>query len=153
MDPPCHVANAPSKPVMLYDGDCRFCVLWVRRWMQITGDAVDYVPLQDGSVAPRYPELVRERLEMAVHFIDTNGAIYHGAEAVFRSLAINSSWRFLLRLYQRFPLVSRTTESCYQFVAGHRSLFSWLTRMFWGEHVERADHFLARRSLRPTRCS
>jgi predicted DCC family thiol-disulfide oxidoreductase YuxK len=145
MERPSHVANAPSKPVMIYDGDCRFCALWVRRWVQLTVDAVDYVPLQDGRVALLYPELARERLEAAVHFIDTDGAIHAGAQAVFRCLAVNPSRRWLLRLYQRFPSVARATEGCYRFVAGHRSLFSWLTRLSWGEHVERPDHFLVRR--------
>src|SRR5208283_4556080 len=61
------VVNAPSKPVLVYDGDCHFCVLWVRRWAQATGETVEYVPLQEGRVALLYPELPRERLEKAVH--------------------------------------------------------------------------------------
>jgi predicted DCC family thiol-disulfide oxidoreductase YuxK len=130
---------------MLYDGDCRFCALWVRRWMQITGHAVDYVPLQDGRVAVLYPELALERLQAAVHFIETDGAVHQGAAAVFRSLATNHWWRWGLRLYQRFPLVAQAAECCYRFVAGHRPVFSWLTRMFSGEHVERPEHFLVRR--------
>ncbi len=142
---PRQVANAPSKPVVVYDGDCRFCMLWVRRWMQVTGESVDYVPLQDGRVALLYPELPRERLERAVHLIDTDGAVYQGAEAVFRSLAVNRSRRWALRLYQSSPWVARTTEACYRFVAGHRSLFGSLTRLCWGQHVERAELFLVRR--------
>ncbi|MGO8676151.1 MAG: lipase maturation factor family protein [Limisphaerales bacterium] len=145
MTHPRQVANAPSKPVMVYDGDCRFCMLWVRRWMQVTGEAVDCVPLQDGRVALLYPELPQERLERAVHLIDTDGAVYQGAEAVFRSLAVNRSRRWALRLYQSSPWVARATEACYRFVAGHRSLFGSLTRLCWGQHVERAELFLVRR--------
>jgi len=142
---PSHVANAPAKPMMLFDGDCRFCALWIRRWRQSTGDAVDYVPFQDNRVAEWYPELPRERLEIAVHFIETDGSVYQGAQAVFRSLATNPSRQWPLRLYQRFAIFARSTECCYRFVAGHRSVFSWLTGMLWGEHVERADYFLTRR--------
>jgi predicted DCC family thiol-disulfide oxidoreductase YuxK len=142
---PSYVTNAPARPMMLFDGDCRFCALWIRRWRQSTGDAVDYVPFQDDRVAQWYPELLRERLEMAVHFIEADGSVYQGTEAVFRSLATNPSRRWPLRLYQRFPFFARSTERCYRFVAGHRTLFSWLTRMLWGEHVERSDQFLARR--------
>jgi lipase maturation factor 1 len=130
---------------MLYDGDCRFCVLWIRRWMQITGDAVDYFPLQDGHVAQLYPELPRERLETAVHFIDRGGVVYEGAAAVLRSLAMNPSRQWLLRVHQGSPSVARAAESSYKFVARHRSLFSWATRMCWGEHVESAGYFLVRR--------
>jgi len=142
---PRQVANVPGKPVSIYDADCRFCVLWIRRWMQITGDAVDYLALQDGRVAQLYPELPREGLETAVHFIEAGGTVFRGAEAVFQLLAANPSWQWPLHLYRRSPLVARTTEGCYRFVAGHRSLFGWLTRLLWGQHVERPDYFLVRR--------
>jgi len=132
---------------MVYDGDCRFCALWIRRWAQMTGEGVDYLPLQDPRVALLYPELPRERLETAVHFIDTGGAIYEGAEAVFRSLATNPSRRWWLRLYQGLPWAARASESGYRLVARHRSLFSWLTRIAWGQHVEQAGHFLVRRTF------
>ena len=32
------VATPPPKPLMVYDGDCNFCTLWIRRWQQLTGD-------------------------------------------------------------------------------------------------------------------
>jgi lipase maturation factor 1 len=145
VDQPGRVANVPSKPVMLYDGDCRFCVLWIRRWMQLTGGAVDYRPLQDERAASLYPELSRERLETAVHFIDADGSVYRGAEAVFRSLATSRSRQWALRLYQRFPFVARASDACYGVVARHRSVFSWFTRMLWGGHVEQPNNFLVRR--------
>ena len=37
------VATPPPKPLMVFDGDCNFCTLWIRRWQQMTGDAVDYL--------------------------------------------------------------------------------------------------------------
>jgi len=138
------VAHIPSKPVMLYDRDCGFCVLWIRRWQQATGEAVDYLALQDSDVVRDYPELSRERLEQAVHFIDTDGRVSEGAEAVFRSLATRSSKRWMLRWYQDVPLFARGSEWGYRFVAGHRTLFSALTRILWGRSVERADTSLAR---------
>jgi len=130
---------------MLYDGSCRFCVLWVRRWMQTTGGAVDYLAFQDERAAQLYPELPREGLEAAVHLVEKDGAVYGGAEAVFRSLAANPSWGWTLRLYEGSPWLARTAERCYRFVAGHRTLFSWITRIFWGHHVEAPAYFLVRR--------
>ena len=43
------VATPPPKPLMVFDGDCNFCTLWIRRWQQMTGDAVDYLPSQDAG--------------------------------------------------------------------------------------------------------
>jgi predicted DCC family thiol-disulfide oxidoreductase YuxK len=145
MDGSSHVANTPAKPMVLYDGDCGFCKLWIRRWQQSTGDAVDYIAFQDGRTAQLFPELSCEQLAAAVHLIQTDGAVYQGAEAVFRLLAVNPSRQWPLHLYQEFPPAARATEGAYRVVAGHRMLFSRLTRMLWGRHVERAEHFLVRR--------
>jgi predicted DCC family thiol-disulfide oxidoreductase YuxK len=45
------VATPPAKPLRVFDGDCNFCTLWVRRWQQMTGDSVDYLPAQDPHIA------------------------------------------------------------------------------------------------------
>ena len=115
--------------------------------MQITGAAVEYLPLQDERVAQQYPELTRAQLEQAVHLVDTDGLIHQGAEAVFRALAMNPSWRWALGIYQRFPFLARSAEHFYRFVARHRPWWSWFTRIFWGKHVERPDYFLVRRTF------
>jgi predicted DCC family thiol-disulfide oxidoreductase YuxK len=115
------VASPPSKPVLVFDGDCNFCRRWISRWQQATGDRVEYVPFQHPSVAERFPELPREQCEQAVQLIDTDGQIYSGAEAVFRAQAIAPWKRWPLWLYQRAPGVAPVTEWFYRFVARHRT--------------------------------
>jgi predicted DCC family thiol-disulfide oxidoreductase YuxK len=129
---------------MLFDGDCRFCRLWIQRWKQSTGDGVDYVPLQDASVAENFPELARAELEEAVHFIAADGLVYRSAEAVFRSLTLNPKKQWPLRLYEAFPTFARLANSSYGFIASHRQMFSRATRILWGEHVERSADSLTR---------
>lgn len=129
---------------MLFDGDCRFCRLWIQRWQQSTGAQVEYVALQDPSVADTFPDLSRHELEQAVHFISAEGSVYCGAEAVFRSLAVNPARQWLLRLYERSPVFGRATDRTYAFIASHRHLFSRITRLLWGNHVERSADFLTR---------
>ena len=51
------VATPPPKPLMVFDGDCNFCTLWIRRWQQMTGDSVDYLPAQDPRIAAQFPEI------------------------------------------------------------------------------------------------
>jgi len=138
------VAAPPPKPLMVFDSDCNFCTLWIRRWQQMTGDAVDYLPSQDESIAAQFPEIPRERFETAVQLFETEGTVYSGAEAVFRTLAKNPKWRWFLHTYQKIPAFAKITERAYGFVAGHRTFFSRLTRWFWGRHVERPDYFLTR---------
>jgi predicted DCC family thiol-disulfide oxidoreductase YuxK len=138
------VAASPPKPLMVFDGDCNFCTLWIRRWQQITGDTVDYLPSQDPNVAKQFQEIPRDNFNTAVQLIETDGVVYSGAEAVFRVLAKNPKWQWPLSAYENVPAISRITESAYDFVASRRTFFSRLTRWFWGRHVELPDYFLTR---------
>ena len=126
------VAKPPSKPLLVFDGDCHFCSKWIRRWQELTGEAVDYVPSQDPRVAEQFPEITSEHLAAAVQLIEPNGAVYSGAKAVFRTLAHNRRWQWPLRFYGAFPPAAAVTEWTYRVVAGHRPLFSSLTRYFEG---------------------
>ena len=49
-----------------------------------------------------------------------------------------------LELYLSSPAFSGFTEFAYKFVASHRTSFSFLTRLLWGKHVEKSDHFFTR---------
>ena len=138
------VATPPPKPLMVFDGDCNFCTLWVRRWQQMTGDRVDYLPAQDPSIATRFPEIPREQFDTAVQLIETDGSVYSGAEAVFRTLAHGPNRQWPLRTYDNSSAFADVTEWAYRLVAQNRKFFSLLTRWFWGRHVEQPTHFLTR---------
>ena len=126
------VALAPAKPLMIYDGECNFCKFWIARWRRSTTGRVDYIASQDARVAAQFPELPRERLAASVQLIETNGQVYGGAEAVFRSLTYSRHGRWLFWWYQNIPGVKAVTECAYRFVARHREGFSYLTRLIWG---------------------
>ena len=59
--------RAPSKPRLLYDGDCRFCAYWVRYWQRLTGSKVEYRPYQE--VLSEYPDLTAQECRRAVQLI------------------------------------------------------------------------------------
>jgi predicted DCC family thiol-disulfide oxidoreductase YuxK len=138
------VASPPAKPLMIFDGNCGFCSLWIRRWRHATGDHVDYLPSQDPRIGAQFPEVPRERFAAAVQLIETDGSVYGGAEAVFRALACNSHDHWLLDWYRNSPGFAHVTEWGYGIVAGHRTLFSILTRLAWGRHVEPPSQILVR---------
>jgi predicted DCC family thiol-disulfide oxidoreductase YuxK len=129
---------------MVFDGDCDFCSLWIRRWQQMTGAEVDYLPAQDPRVRTQFPEIPREQFDVSVQLIETDGWVYSGAEAVFRAMAHAPHRRWPLRAYQFSPAVARTAEMAYLVVASHRGFFSLLTRWLWGRHVEQPTQVLAR---------
>ena len=117
---------------MVYDGDCNFCTLWIRRWQQMTGGSVDYLPARDPRVQAQFPEIFREQFDTAVQLIETDGTVYSGAEAVLRTLAHNPRRQWPLRTYANSPAFADVTEWAYDRVAKNRTLFSRLTRWFWG---------------------
>ena len=108
------VATPPPKPLMVYDGDCNFCTLWIRRWQQLTGDRVDYLPAQDSGIPARFPEIPREQFDTAVQLIESDGVIYSGAEAVFRTLAHSPNCQWPMRTYENSPAVADITEWAYR---------------------------------------
>lgn len=138
------VATPPPKPLMVYDGDCNFCMLWIRRWQQTTGDHVDYLPAQDPRIPAQFPEIPREQYDTAVQLIESDGAVYSGAEAVFRTLAHSSNYQWPLRTYENSAAFAGLTEWAYGLVARNRTFFSRLTRWFWGRHVEQPAYYLTR---------
>jgi lipase maturation factor 1 len=119
------VASPPAKPLLVFDGECAFCLRWIRRCQRRTGDHVEYLAFQDPQVATRFPEIPKPLFAAAVQLIRPDGTVCGGAEAVFQTLAF-SRWRPLLKWYRRSPRFARLAERSYGFVARHRAFFSWL---------------------------
>jgi predicted DCC family thiol-disulfide oxidoreductase YuxK len=139
---PIRVANLPAKPLVVFDGDCNFCRRWVERWREMTRGAVDYAPFQEA--ATRFPEIPREDFAQALHFIDKDGAVYRGAEAVFRSLGRARGGRALVSGYDHLPGFAPITEAAYRAIAHNRMLASFFTRLLWGNEVRRPTYFKSR---------
>src|SRR2546423_12242019 len=125
------VPNPPKKPLLIFDGDCHFCRRWIERWRELTGGAIEYAPFQE--VAERFPEIPRENFEQAVHFIDSDGSVYRGADAVFRSLA-RRTW---IWCYKTLPGFAFPTEAANWFVARGRMFAAFFTRPFSGKELRR----------------
>ncbi|MCR4296649.1 MAG: lipase maturation factor family protein [Elusimicrobia bacterium] len=116
------------RPVLVFDGDCGFCRLWITRWRRATGDKVDYEPFQ--SAAARRPEVPREDFLEAIHLFEAD-RISRGAEAALRALSYAPRLGWLPRLYA-IPGAAFVAEAVYRFVAARRPFFARLTRLLWG---------------------
>lgn len=117
------------RPVLVFDGDCGFCRLWIARWRCATGDAVDYEPYQ--SAAARHKEVPREAFVEAIHLFEVNHTS-RGAEAALRALSYAPGLAWLPRAYAA-PGVAAVSEAVYRLVAARRPFFTRLTRLLWGE--------------------
>jgi lipase maturation factor 1 len=142
-EPHLHMAAPPPKPLLIWDGDCHFCRLWIERWQIITGGEVDYATYQE--MADRFPEIPREQFQKSVVFVDKDGEVFFAAEAVYRSLRYRSSRKWLSWSYDRLPAFAALSEIAYKSVARNRGFGSSITWLLWGNDVRPPTYFVSRR--------
>jgi len=129
-----------GRPLLIYDGDCGFCVYSVRYWQKLTDDRVEYRPYQDAAAG--YPTIPIAEFRRAVQFIAPDGRRSSAAEASFLTLSYGSGRRFWLTLYRRLPGFTPIAELAYAFVAAHRPAFLRVSTLLWGRNPEPPRHDL-----------
>ena len=141
--PPFSVTAPPPKPLLIWDGDCDFCRLWIERWRVMTAGQIDYATYQE--IADRFPEIPREQFQTSVVYIDKSGEVFFAADAVYRSLRCRPSRKWLAWSYDHVPGFAALSEFGYKIVARNRKLGSAITRLLWGKDVRPPTYFAARR--------
>lgn len=120
---------AREKPLLIYDGRCGFCKIWIDYWKQLTGDRIEYAPSQE--VADQFPQIPSKAFSQSVHLVRPDGSFASGARAVFETLGQE-------RVYERSRLLAWIAEQGYALVAAHRDFFYWVTRLTFGTKIEPA---------------
>ena len=108
----------PTRPTLIYDGDCSFCTRWIRRWQHVTEDRVEYLTSQEAT--DRFPQISPIHFENSVQLVDSQGAAFEGAEAVLRTLALVPGKGLLLWGYRKIPGLARAAEAIYRVIAHNR---------------------------------
>ncbi len=121
-----------SRPVLIYDGNCSFCRKWVEFWRGLTGNRLEYLPLQQAR--GRFPDVSEEDCRKAVQFITREGR-FPGAEGVARFLADVPGYGWLFWCYRFIPGFALAANAVYRFVANHRSPGDRVVKALWGEHI------------------
>jgi predicted DCC family thiol-disulfide oxidoreductase YuxK len=137
------VNHPPSRPLMLWDGDCHFCRRWIGRMRTQTGDQVQYEPSQQAGA--RFPEIPSSEFSEAVILLLPNGGVFRGAEAVARALSFAPRRAWLLPAYEKIPGAAVISNAVYRAIARRRGLASALTRLLWGSDVSHPTYFTTRR--------
>ena len=122
-----------NRPVVIFDGNCGFCRIWIRHWEQLTGQAIEYVASQEAEV--RFPQIAREHFSASVQLAMPDGEVLRGARAVFTTLTFAPDMAWLLWMYDHVPGFAPVTESAYRLIASHRNFFYQLTRFTFGRNV------------------
>jgi hypothetical protein len=116
-------------PLLIFDGKCGFCRIWIDYWKRLTGGRIDFAPSQE--VAPRFPQIRPEAFVEAVQLVRPDGSVASGARAVFETLGRKG-------IYESSRFVAASTEAAYGFIARRRSFFYWVTRLAFGKRIEPA---------------
>jgi predicted DCC family thiol-disulfide oxidoreductase YuxK len=122
-----------DRPLLIFDGECGFCRVWVEHWKRLTGERVRYAPFQE--VGERFPQVSRDEFASAVKLILPDGEVRSGAHAVFTVLASFPDKRWLLWVYEHLPGADTLCEAAYRLIARHRSFAYHVTRLMWGSPV------------------
>ena len=70
------------RPLLLFDGHCGFCRIWIEYWKQLTSTRVDYAASQD--VAGEYPQIPPERFAESVQVVMPEGRFCRAPEPFLR---------------------------------------------------------------------
>ncbi|HEU0019510.1 MAG TPA: DUF393 domain-containing protein [Thermoleophilaceae bacterium] len=106
-----------NRPVLVYDGDCAFCTSCVDLLQRLRPDA-DIVAWQLTDLAKL--GLTEQQAADALQWVDTDGAVRSGHEAVAAVLiAAGSIWKLLGRA-TLLPGVSWIAAHVYRLVADNR---------------------------------
>ena len=118
-----------TKPVLLWDGQCGFCKIWVDYWKQLTGDRIEYRTSQEAG--SEFPQINPRTFSQSVQLVRPDGSVASGARAVFESQG-------MLKTYESSRVFAAIAEWAYRFIAGHRDLFYQVTRFTFGRRIEPA---------------
>lgn len=122
-----------STPVLVYDGDCRFCRSWVDYWAALCQNRLQFRPYQ--QAAADFPQLSEDEFRRHIQLFASDGRRYRGAAAAFqvlRQIPGKGGWWWL---YRHLPGFAPLSEWFYDRVAAHRGLAFGVQKLLWGEHL------------------
>src|SRR5690349_15531384 len=122
-----------DNPLVLYDGRCGFCRIWIQYWNHLTGDRVDYATSQ--AEGARFQQIPGEAFGESVQLVWPSGEVIAGARAVFTTLTFARGMSWLLWLYEHLPGFAGVSEGAYRLIARNRPFFYQVTRFTFGTRI------------------
>lgn len=114
-------ADHPNADVVIYDGDCNFCIGQVKnlRRLDCCGGRLSFLSLHDPRVQEDYPDLTRDQLMAQMYIIDQQGRRHGGGDAV-RYLSRRLPLLWLAAPIFHFPGTARLWRWGYHQIAKRR---------------------------------
>ncbi len=88
----------PEEPLIIFDGHCGFCRIWIEYSKAITGGRVAYAASQE--VGALYPQIPAKNFSESVQLVLPGGEVFSGARAVFVTLTYAPGMKWPSWAYQ-----------------------------------------------------
>ena len=124
----------PDEPVLIYDGHCGFCKIWLEFAQALLGDTVEWLPSQ--QIGERFPQVDRADLPRFVFFVSPAGTVSHGAAAVCELLALSPRYHWPRRLFRHLPPFAWLANLVYGYIARHRGQALVFTQLTFGPRIQ-----------------
>jgi predicted DCC family thiol-disulfide oxidoreductase YuxK len=113
-------ATTLKKPVVIYDGECRFCVSQIARIKGLDRNGeFEYLPRQDPSADERFPVLGSVDFNSGLRLIEPDGSTFAGADAFYHMARRLPSTRAFAWFYH-VPGVKPMAHMIYAWIAANR---------------------------------
>lgn len=123
-----------EKPVMVWDGNCGFCLYWTTKWSKVTLNKVEYLPYQIAK--DQFTDIEEFHFTEASRLIDMDGRIYSGPQSAYKTLTFGSKWAFLNQWYEKNKIFSRFSDLLYHLVAKNRNILFRLSKLSFGSNPQ-----------------
>lgn len=111
-----------NKPVVVYDGECRFCVWSVNRVKKLDRqDQFNYLPRQAPGIEVQFPRLADSDFNTGMRLIVGAEDIYVGADAVYQIYRRLPPFHLFAWFY-RVPVLHWVFRAGYALIARYRHL-------------------------------
>jgi predicted DCC family thiol-disulfide oxidoreductase YuxK len=116
-----------DRPVLFYDGDCRFCRASARVVAALDGKhSIAILPFDDPAAEPLLAAVPEARRGGSMHLVQPDGWVLSGGDALIELSRLLPGGEILASAAWRNDLLRKAFASGYRFVAEHRAQFSHL---------------------------
>ena len=108
-----------DRPVLLYDGHCRFCVAQAARLQRATGGRMELLDFRAAGVLARFPQVDAAACERAMQLVQPDGRVLGGADAAREAIRLRPALRPVAWL-MGLPGLRQLAAAGYRAVAANR---------------------------------
>jgi predicted DCC family thiol-disulfide oxidoreductase YuxK len=109
-----------GRPVVLYDGHCRFCKAQMKNLLRLARPgAIEPLSFQEEGVLERFPQLTHEQCMQAMQLVLPDGRVKSGMEAAVRAVVTRRIF-WLVAWWYYVPGVRHLLDAIYRWIAKNR---------------------------------